>query len=506
MPSPSRIPDDDSEDEDLKLALALSLQEQQGKASLSLDRKAMEAERLARLKKRKREDEEGSVAVAPAAKIPDLRRPIPGQGATIPVATPRTTTSPAVRPGADTANTNPTPVLYHDGIVLKTHAPGYPTDRTIAFSELVAPMHTLKSCLLSSFIWDFDWLFQHFNTRSTNFLLVMQAKSAQEREKIEEDFDEIANIRVCFPPMDGQVNCMHSKLMLLFWDDRCRIVVPTANLTAIDWGVHSVMENMTVPDEILKKLDLFDFSKTRHVGFVHSIGGYHTGDKWRQTGHCGLGATVSEMGLANEGPIEVDFVTSSVGSLRDDFMRSMYLAMQGDDGLTELTLRSQKRRGKTGQNMAKAKSVQDWRGRFRVYFPSADVVRASKGGARSAGTICFSQKWWEAQTFPRHAMRDCVSVREGLLMHNKLILVRYCNPKQTNGRLCMGYAYVGSANLSESAWGRLVQATTAKGQRDGGAKQNLRNWEAGVILPCFEGSGDAAAAAAALAKENPDNF
>ncbi|RMZ82750.1 hypothetical protein DV738_g1548, partial [Chaetothyriales sp. CBS 135597] len=476
----------------------------------------MEAERLARLKRRNQAAIPAAVSVAAPMKTK------PGPSSSL--------------DGPRKAKADPTPGLYHEGVVLKTYAAGYSSDRTITFADLIAPADTLKSCLLSSFIWDFDWLFPHFNTKQTNFLLVMHAKYPQDRQQIENDFAGIGNIRVCFPPMEGQVNCMHSKLMLLFWDDRCRIVVPTANLTGVDWGLGSVMENMvwlidlprllpgsacsstdntetgfqkslkifllaqTVPDEILRKLDLFDFSKTRHVGFVHSIGGSHTGNKWRQTGHCGLGATVTEMGLADEGPIEVDFVTSSVGSLNDEFMRSMYLALQGDDGLTELTLRSQ-RRGKMKQNVAKPRSFQDWRGRFRFYFPSTDVVKASNGGPSCAGTICFSQKWWEAQTFPRDAMRDCVSVRDGLLMHNKLILVRYCNPKQTNDGLCMGYAYVGSANLSESAWGRLVQGAPVKGLRDGGAKQNLRNWEAGVILPCFEGPGDVG-----LAKEYPDKL
>ncbi|RMZ92247.1 hypothetical protein DV736_g541, partial [Chaetothyriales sp. CBS 134916] len=542
MPGPRGDADLTDEDEDLKLAIELSLREQEktstanaestclrlGSKGLSgLDRKAMEAERLARLK-RKREDESSVTASGGSMKTATVRdqqsiSPRPTGASSVP---PKMIESTAP-PYATKKTANPTVRLYHEGIVLKTYAAGYSSDRTITFADLIAPESTLKSSLLSSFVWDFDWLFPHFNTKRTNFLLVMQAKYPRDRQQIENDFVGIENIRVCFPPMEGQVNCMHSKLMLLFWDDRCRIVVPTANLTGVDWGVGSVMENMvwlidlprlldpvhersstseipfkkslktflsaqTVPGEILSKLDLFDFRKTRRVGFVHSIGGSHTGNEWRQTGHCGLGTTVSEMGLADEGPIEVDFVTSSVGSLNDKFMRSMYLAMRGDDGLTELMLRSTKsqRESKTGQNIAKGKSGQDWRGRFRFYFPSLDVVKVSNGGPSCAGTICFSEKWWESQTFPRAQMRDCVSVRDGLLMHNKVILVRYCNPKQTNEGLCMGYAYIGSANLSESAWGRLVQGTTPQGQKDGAAKQNLRNWEAGIILPFFETSGD----------------
>lgn len=45
--------------------------------------------------------------------------------------------------------------------------------------------------------------------------------------------------------MDGLVNCMHSKLMLLFHPEYLRVAVPTANLTATDWGENNLMENVS---------------------------------------------------------------------------------------------------------------------------------------------------------------------------------------------------------------------------------------------------------------------
>lgn len=143
------------------------------------------------------------------------------------------------------------------------------------------------------------------------------------------------NIRLCFPPMEGQVNCMHSKLMLLFHPSYVRIVVPTANLVPYDWGEQGgVMENVQIPHlsaglaagfcllatgselttlqmvflidlptngqtpgdgpgpgsktlffeslveylaattlnpAIIAKLEAFDFSQTAHLAFVHSM-------------------------------------------------------------------------------------------------------------------------------------------------------------------------------------------------------------------------------------------
>lgn len=64
-----------------------------------------------------------------------------------------------------------------------------------------------------------------------------------QRRELLEDTKDMPTIRLCFPPMDGQVNCMHSKLMLLFRSNSLRLVVPTANLTAHDWGETNLMEN-----------------------------------------------------------------------------------------------------------------------------------------------------------------------------------------------------------------------------------------------------------------------
>lgn len=54
-----------------------------------------------------------------------------------------------------------------------------------------------------------------------------------------------SNMRFCFPPMHG-VGSMHSKLQLLKYADRLRIVIPTGNLVPYDWGETGVMENVGI--------------------------------------------------------------------------------------------------------------------------------------------------------------------------------------------------------------------------------------------------------------------
>jgi Tyrosyl-DNA phosphodiesterase len=478
---------DASDDEDLRRAIAPSLEaDATGQSSpngdciissgpkqpqfssstlngfLGIDRKKQEQERLARLK-RKRERN-----VSP----PQLtRKPFSSRLVTNDVAP---STNNVTLPSS--ASSNPTSadrympisftpqsstLQYPTGIVKQTWVFGHPrSTRDIKIEEVLQPS-SLQAAVLSAFQWDFDWLFPKMHTKRTSFVLVMQAKYESQQKHLRSDFEGIPNVRLCFPSMEGQVNCMHSKLMLLFHEEYMRVVIPTGNLRPHDWGENGgVMENTVflidlprssvattaeqrpqfaedllyfikaqrLPDDVIRKVFEHDFSRTADLGFVHTIGGVHTGDSWKLTGHCGLGRTIAGLGLGSKSGIEVDYVTSSVGSLNEEFLRSIYLTAQGDDGLSEYTLRTSK--AFPAKCMDDPKRIvrkdvgADWKQKFRIYYPSDTTVRASTGGPDSAGTICFQEKWWNGAKFPRGNMHDCVSRRTGLLMHNKVSDVR----------------------------------------------------------------------------------
>ena len=290
----------------------------------------------------------------------------------------------------------------------------------------------------------------------------MQAKEDTTKSQYRRETANMSNLSLCFPPMEGQVNCMHSKLMLLAYPTHLRIVVPTANLVPFDWGETGEMENMVylidlprvsggqkpaaksltpfgreliyfleamdLERSIIDSIPIFDFSATKDLAFVHTIGGAHgsKNDAWRRTGYCGFGRAVNEIGLATNAALNMDFVTSSVGSLKLDFLSTLYLAAQGDDGSTEYGWRNpesgksktKKQKSDTVREKASKDIIIDVEKGFRVYFPSHDTVKASTAGY--AGTICFQSKWYESPTFPRAVMRDCKSTRAGLLMHNKV--------------------------------------------------------------------------------------
>lgn len=195
------------------------------------------------------------------------------------------------------------------------------------------------------------------------------------------------------------------------------------------------LEAMGLEQSIIDSMYNFDYTATKDLAFVHNIGGAHSGESWKRTGYCGLGRAVKRLGLATDKHLHIDFVTSSVGSLNDDFLAMLYLAARGDDGLVEYNWRNLPSASKKKKAPQEILHTQDefrqWlrshlRQDFRVYYPTHETVKSST--ARSAGTIWFQSKWYNSPTFPREILRDCKSVRPGMLMHNKVKLKKNFRP------------------------------------------------------------------------------
>lgn len=258
---------------------------------VGLDRKAMEQELLARLSKRKRD-------ASP-------ERPSKRNGRTPPAQTP-----------ASTSTITPSSVVvepqYPRGAIKRTFATGYPRTHDITIDELLQAS-SIHIAVISSFMWDADWLFKKLDPRKVKQIWIMNAKDkdVQLRWVREMEATGVPNLKVHFPPMDGMTTSMHSKFMLLFGKEKLRFVVPTANMTQIDWGEVAndwqpgVMENSVflidlprmndgeaqdrkkltnfgqelihfleqqkVDQKVVEGVLKFDFSQTDHLAFVHSM-------------------------------------------------------------------------------------------------------------------------------------------------------------------------------------------------------------------------------------------
>ncbi|EOO02856.1 putative tyrosyl-dna phosphodiesterase domain-containing protein [Phaeoacremonium minimum UCRPA7] len=309
-------------------------------SSLGLDRKKMEEERLARLQKRK-----ATEAGITENQLPSQRVKMSSESSTAPTISrnPRApvTRFPAAAPekkdlesSSAASSTHSRGLKFPRGVVKKTWALGQPRQDDDIKIEEVLQKDDLELAVLSSYQWDEDWLMSKLNFRKTKVVLIAFAADEATREAMRSNVP--ANvIRFCFPPMEG-ADRMHSKLQLLKYPNYLRIVVPTGNFMPYDWGETGAMENMAfiidlprIEDEVervaneltafgnelcyflkaqgleeqmIRSLRNYDFSETARYG-----GGSHLND-WQRTGYCGLGRTISSLGLATGNQNEIDYV------------------------------------------------------------------------------------------------------------------------------------------------------------------------------------------------------
>lgn len=154
-----------------------------------------------------------------------------------------------------------------------------------------------------------------------------------------------------------------------------------------------------VDGKMISSLRKYDFSETSRYGFIHTIAGSHSErDLWQRTGcvgprttsqyrlgfadilcrYCGLGRTVTALGLASAEDIELDYVCSSIGAVKLDLLTALYNASQGDSGMKEFEARTGKPKKSKDATASAADQID--LARVRVYFPSRDTVLRSRGG------------------------------------------------------------------------------------------------------------------------------
>ncbi|KAL1649173.1 hypothetical protein SLS58_001747 [Diplodia intermedia] len=501
----------------------------------NLDRKQLEAERLARQKSRKHADSQpSSQERGRPSKKPRIGTSVASsQGPELIDLTAPTTTSPTARSQAqeirqilhdegifvprETANRQvsassrrTTEPQYLDGAVKKTWAQGFPRNNDIKIEE-VLQKSDLNHLLVSSFNFDTEWWSTKIDSQVTKQTWIVGSSDeevAAEWTMAPVLFD---NVSVSLADMKGVNGIYHAKFLIGAHPKYLRIAITSANLTKWDWGEGGFMENtvfiidlprlpegqVTSEDDLTpfgqelrhyiqsvthrpnlcNSLLKFDWSRTKHLAFVHSLGGPRTGEDARRTGLPGLSRAINKLNLDST-TLEVDYATSSLGALSRGFMKQLLEAAKGEEVKV------------TKEKYDNDVQVRDLLKRFRVYFPTSDTVRESRGGEDSGGTITLSKKWYEAKNFPKASMHDHKSTRTGLLSHNKMIIGR--GQRVSSGdeegedevattRKNVAWTYIGSANLTAAAWGQLSNDRATKT-----LKVTCRNYECGVLVPVDE--------------------
>ncbi|GME26339.1 phospholipase d nuclease [Neofusicoccum parvum] len=399
---------------------------------------------------------------------------------------------------------------YLDGTIKRTWAYGCARGNDIKLEEVLQKTD-LTHLLVSTFNFDVEWWMNKIDFSTVKQTWIVGAQDDEQVYEWSLAPKVSPNISVCLA-MKGGNGVYHAKFLIGSHPKYLRIAITTANLNNHDWGESGLMENtvfiidlprlpegQTTPDEdltpfgaelmhYLKSVGLgpnmcsslvkFDWSRTRHLAFVHSLAGAHTGAAAQRTGIPGLSRAIKQLNLEST-TLELDYFTSSLGALSRAFMKQLITAAKGEE--VEASREKHDSKVKAGDLLK----------HFRVYFPTHDTVRTSKGGPQAGGTITLRKNWYEAASFPKTCMRDHKSTRKGLLSHNKMVLGRgqhassdgeededEVDKDEATERKNVAWAYIGSHNLTSSAWGTL-----SKDRATQALKVTCRNYECGVIVP-----------------------
>ncbi|KMS94081.1 hypothetical protein BVRB_024990, partial [Beta vulgaris subsp. vulgaris] len=112
---------------------------------------------------------------------------------------------------------------------------------------------------------------------------------------------------------------------------------------------------------------------------------------------------------------------------------------------------------------------------IQVAFPTRETVLGSLAGQLGGGgSIRFNPSHWNASTFPKEIIRDCISIRSGTLMHSKVIIGRLPVNRSVSVGEPIGWIYFGSHNFTRAAWGGIAQSAS---------HLTINNFEIGVLVP-----------------------
>ncbi|KAH6625205.1 tyrosyl-DNA phosphodiesterase domain-containing protein [Boeremia exigua] len=447
--------------------------------SFVMDRKSMESERLKRLAERKRK--RSSSLDQPSRQLQEAQAP-----------------AKLHCPSGSHQRSNES-LQYPRGTIKRTFAAKLPRTDDLTIDELLQAS-IVSIAVISSFQWDAEWLGRKLSHNKIKQHWVMNARDAETQARWRRDLAEcgIPNLRIHFPPMNTVVGNAHSKYMLLVSENKMRVVISTANMEREYWGEvgndwqTGVLENSIFVIDLPRRADAavgsmedltpfgkelvhflqaqqldpliikgvlkFDFSQTANLAFVHSIA-CSSDVSTHPTGLPGLAKAIQDLKLDQVRVIELDYAASSLGAIDETLLQRIYLAAQG----LSFELDS--------------KAAAHWRDHFRIYYPTAETIGASTGGPNCAGIVSLKRTHFSSASFPIECLRDYVSTRKGMISHNKLLFAR---GRHEDGRP-FAWVYVGSANISESAWG--AQKVLKSGKL---GKLTMRNWESGVIVPVPE--------------------
>ncbi|KAF7519945.1 hypothetical protein G7054_g12934 [Neopestalotiopsis clavispora] len=289
----------------------------------------------------------------------------------------------------------------------------------------------------------------------------------------------------------------HTKMLLLVYPSFLRLVITSCNMMDIDtvhgdnhWYIHDVprltprtqempatefeeglfshLRSLRVPDAFIDSIEgQFDYSSVK-VQLITSVPGTWSGAKAEQHGLLRLRHAVKTLGLGlpkkkSEGKLHIEVCTASIGKLSTKWLNGFHDCALGKKDLSVASADGQ---------------APD----FKIFYPTMYHVKnnaheIARDGAVSIG--CHTRPWETAPNDIKAMFRHYESKDPGCLFHQKLIAVFNGDDKSD----APYFIYVGSANLSQSAWGALEIDKRGNDATRGTKLVKMTNLECGVLIP-----------------------
>ncbi|KAK8052577.1 hypothetical protein PG993_003962, partial [Apiospora rasikravindrae] len=291
----------------------------------------------------------------------------------------------------------------------------------------------------------------------------------------------------------------HSKILLLVYPAFLRIVITSCNMMDIDtvlgdnhWYIHDVprrneragrppagfegtllthMEALGTPPTFLDSIrGWYDYSSVR-VYLVTSHPGTFSGPKAEQHGLLRLRKVVRHLGLdfgeeSKDEQVRLEVCTTSVGNISARWLNAFHKCALGQQGI------------RVPEEEDNSDEVPD----IKLLYPSVNDVRSASADSQDAASNigCHLRPWNKAPQAVKSIFHNYRSKDSGRLLHQKLIMAyNSLNPKDTPY-----FVYVGSANLSQSAWGSVAEDKKKGNEATCHTKlAGISNFECGVIIP-----------------------
>jgi tyrosyl-DNA phosphodiesterase-1 len=385
---------------------------------------------------------------------------------------------------------------FLNGVVKLTGPSDMNDSQRVSFEEIVQ-VGGLQKCLLSSYVVDEEWLLPRFDN-ITNVILVTHDGERGMKTRISKD----GNLTMVWPafPKFPSYGVMHSKIMLLWYDQHLRIVISTGNLVPYDYDKvqnmvfiqdllrvkvstteDSKMKDPVIEDPKMKGLMMGDKFKTDLMGMLQSMGvgsdlvsdeellqfdfervkaklvfsipGMANCDRASGLGMLARQVPRTDVGLECQG--------SSLGVMGSTWLKDFACCAGG-----VLPVKEDKKRLLDEESMKNGGRLMREGFMIKIVFPTMKHVVNSPYGPGAFGTIFCQERYWSNTSYPHDAFYQCESICKGSRpLHTKTIIA-------IKDEKPMWY-YIGSANFTPSAWGKFVKEKRAL---------MVANYELGVVV------------------------